>query len=1353
MADEELLVNLHPDFLSSGNEDFMVDGAVEENLEHMLELEMGPPEEIPAHGEASPDGSPLTPQESIFTEFMSSPVMQPAAGLYDAVVETGGFVADGIDWLGKHNGLAERADKFLDSLPRPPEWPEASGPVGGVLRTISTFIGAAYSPAKALKAYHWAVRGGGSAGVAGATGFPGEWENTATLIRDMAAGNADMERAFAALPTPIQNLLKALPNLDERHPFHQRLVNGGVEAAFGIPFDALMTAAMTFRASREAKQLLKLDRSLAADKAKLRGDFDVQPTLETDPDVVEFRKLQDNLEKAQTNKNPQQIEQAEKRIQKFADRNPQGAAIASQPNLISDAGKGVLKSWGVPSLKPQSFAKVNEGGIYEGSEQFLDPAKLADVDLSNFQLGDAIHNTRELGQALWDMVEKIRTEVKFKVPGRPMQREQATVAFEKAVARLGVEPHSVLSGAVARGPKTVDDAIVLDIIRSSHGMKTWRLMKETLAGDVSAARMLPKQMAIGAEIESIARSVKSPMNKEMLKQIDQSVFLRTTQDKGLVDVLGFGYGKNFNEEATNMMMRHAEMVRDFDGVDLALRLNMIRSPKAYEQMMRQASRPGMFDGFLEYFYNAILSGLDTIGGNYISSHVFALYQIPIRAAAGVIGVVDSAIVGKTATDVKAGEFFAMTYGYARGMTEQVPVLMKNLLRVAQMQKPISPSGLQKFEAYHREAITGEAFAPAIAAADKIMDNATRGALSVKTPLEFFTNSLGRIVRTVQNLFVTGDEMNRAVAWSMEAHSQAYRNMVNSGKSPNGMVKELKDSVRHISPKQSEAAVDLGEMIAFVDEVEASAGFRDFVDSYPAMRVLFPFVRSQASIFSAFVNNTPFATLSPRFHKALRAGGGERQLALSKLIVGSGMTYAIYEGWKAQNITGSGPSDHMERGYMSRMGWQPSSIKVSGDSWFANMFDFERSMEATVERVIDGDTIDVKDADGEVHRVRLKGLNAAELGTFEGMNSKEVMQGILADNPQVTITWSKMAASRSNLKFKKVDRLLGKVYLNGIDVGETMVSKDAGQFRPEAPKYVSIRAFEPFATHLETMINSFELIDKMDTSEERDSLFKLAYENVASNLLNKQYTKGLMTIVDVLNGGRGTDQLPGRLMGTLVPAIAADASKHLDPTHRDFRTIDPTLSPEHAAMVKFMNGAVSRTPWVSKHLIPDYDGLGHIGVRMPSWGDSMFNIIPESYVNDNPVFKSLIVNNYLPKKLRPEIMGAELSLEEYAEYQRLLGTVEISGKNLMAELRETVANFNTDYDTVGPDGTQRDELQAVRESYKSEAEDVMIQKYPTLELRIEEAEDFADDAKDKSLPFDQMNVGDKSMENILKGAGR
>ena len=48
---------------------------------------------------------------------------------------------------------------------------------------------------------------------------------------------------------------------------------------------------------------------------------------------------------------------------------------------------------------------------------------------------------------------------------------------------------------------------------------------------------------------------------------------------------------------------------------------------------------------------------------------------------------------------------------------------------------------------------------------------------------------------------------------------------------------------------------------------------------------------------------------------------------------------------------------------------------------------------------------------------------------------------------------------------------------------------------------------------------------------------------------------------------------------------------------------------------------------------------------------------------------------------------------------------------------------------------------------------MMEEYPDLELRIDEAVDRAMAPIEESVPFDQMNVGDKSMENIFKGVGR
>ena len=1306
------------------------------------------------------------PPEDSFTSALTSPYVAPVAGVYDAALNTGRFVHDTVDWLGKHFDTAAKIDSFIDSFPSMPEWPATRGAIGKGGRAITSFIASAYSPAKFLKAYNALVRGGVSAGVAGATAFPADAPNAANLIQQLADGSERMESIFKSLPRPMQDILRALPNIDEGHPLYRRLKNGGVEAMFGVPFDVLMSAARVFRAGRDARKLANEDSAVLAEKAKAKGDPVFQATAKVDPDVANARELLDNLDRAETNGNAQQIQQAKQRIEKFKKTNPEGAQLLD-PAFTGDLGlgKGTLKSWGVPSLKPNSFRQQGKGGIYEGSEQFIDKGLLAKAIASkNFDLAKYIlhpaNNTYkpQLMENITKMVENIQKEILGKVPGRPSQRKEAVkdlTAFEqdlKAVEGSDTYMASSLLRSMEYGPKTVKDALVLDIIRSAQGMQSWHLMKRALAGDSTAARMLPTQLAIGAEVEAIVRASKSPLNKEMLRQLDQSVSLQYSEDYSRRmmnspkmlrdqalpdDVSGFGFGKSFNKDATDMMMRHAEMVPEFDGLDLAFRLNMLRNPQQYKALIGQMSRPGMFDALLEGFYNAILSSPVTILGNFVSSHLFALYQIPVRALAGVIGVVDSALVGRSANDVRVGEFMAMTGGYMRGGVNQLMPLAKNLAAVATLRKPLSPSGLQKFEAYPREAWNAEGLAPAISALDKIMDNATRGALNVKTPLEWFANSTGRVVRTTQSLFATADEMNRAVAFDMARHAQAYRAVANSGKSPLGNMREMQKHIDNIPTDKGEA-YDMSTMIAFVDEVEASAGLRDFIDDYPALRVMFPFVRSQASIYSAWVNNTPFAVVSPRFHKALKAGGAERQLALSRLMLGSAWTYGIYEGWASGRLTGSGIQKGAQRAMMSRMGWQPTSVLVDGDSYLANMFQIERSMEARLDRVIDGDTIDVRDADGEVHRIRIKGLDTAELGTFEGEDAKDVLRSVFSANQTLTIKWSKKAAKRSGTE-SWGDRLLGTVYLNGVDIGETMIAKGAGQFRPEAAKYVSLRAFEPFATHLNAMVDAFDTLHTIDDKEDRDALWQVMFENVAGNLLDKQYTKGFSTLVDVLQG-KGGD----RLLSTFVPSIVSDVSRHLDPTHRDFRTIDPTLTPEHGAMTSTLNNIIAKTPLASSFLIEDYDGLGHIGVKPPSWGQSFFNIIPTKAQVYNKVWAEFAVNNYFPKKLKPELDGAPLLLHEYRDLQRLLGTVKLSGRTLMEEMIFAVDNFS-ELDTRGPDGYRREKLSAVRHAYKQEAERQTKDLYPEIFERI-----YAVDLEDEeAINQDNPMILDKTTERLLQ----
>ena len=77
----------------------------------------------------------------------------------------------------------------------------------------------------------------------------------------------------------------------------------------------------------------------------------------------------------------------------------------------------------------------------------------------------------------------------------------------------------------------------------------------------------------------------------------------------------------------------------------------------------------------------------------------------------------------------------------------------------------------------------------------------------------------------------------------------------------------------------------------------------------------------------------------------------------------------------------------------------------------------------VVRVIDGDTVDVLDSSMNVHRVRLKGIDAPERGQAFYQVAKENLDAI-AINREVTISWNKV---------DKWNRIIGKVLLDRRDV--------------------------------------------------------------------------------------------------------------------------------------------------------------------------------------------------------------------------------------------------------------------------------------------------------------------------------
>ena len=84
----------------------------------------------------------------------------------------------------------------------------------------------------------------------------------------------------------------------------------------------------------------------------------------------------------------------------------------------------------------------------------------------------------------------------------------------------------------------------------------------------------------------------------------------------------------------------------------------------------------------------------------------------------------------------------------------------------------------------------------------------------------------------------------------------------------------------------------------------------------------------------------------------------------------------------------------------------------------------------VQKVVDGDTIHLTDDNGKLHKVRLLGIDAPEMDQSFGFESREMLVN-LVEGERVIID------SRKKDRYK---RILGKIYLDDMDVNLTMISK-------------------------------------------------------------------------------------------------------------------------------------------------------------------------------------------------------------------------------------------------------------------------------------------------------------------------
>ena len=322
------------------------------------------------------------------------------------------------------------------------------------------------------------------------------------------------------------------------------------------------------------------------------------------------------------------------------------------------------------------------------------------------------------------------------------------------------------------------------------------------------------------------------------------------------------------------------------------------------------------DVWQEVWINSMLSAITTHAVNVGSNTAFALLQIPERGLAGGLGSIRRALTGSK-DGVRFAESLAMVNGLYQGGKDGILLAAKAF----KTESPISGSLRNKLEVRERKAISAEKFG---------LD-----------PMSVFGRAMdymGVAVRLPGRFLLAEDEFFKAVSSRMQLNALATRNMrenVANGMSPGQAQRQYEMTMRNPDESVLEQVQDFADVITFQDDLEGFMGNLQTSMSHPIAKIFVPFFKTPTNVVKQVAQRTPLVMASPKFYKAIKAGGAEADAALAKLALGSTIMTGFAMAASAEDgadviMTGSGPTAPGARAAFKRQEFQPYSIHIKQD---------------------------------------------------------------------------------------------------------------------------------------------------------------------------------------------------------------------------------------------------------------------------------------------------------------------------------------------------------------------------------------------------------------------------------------
>lgn len=266
------------------------------------------------------------------------------------------------------------------------------------------------------------------------------------------------------------------------------------------------------------------------------------------------------------------------------------------------------------------------------------------------------------------------------------------------------------------------------------------------------------------------------------------------------------------------------------------------------------------------------------------------------------------------------------------------------------------------------------------------------------------------------------------------------------------------------------------------------------------------------------------------------------------------------------------------------------------------------------------------------------------------------------------------------------------------------------------KWVSYNRFDPIMMPVGLMANMFD-VRKHLTASDAEDWFATSVFALSTTIQDKAYLQGIANLMEALQTddpraiGK-VSRLGENMIASFIPAAPLQVVEGIQAMNAQ----DGQDYPELREAIGLQDKLARRIPMMVDSLPAKYNWLTGQSIRNPDAFSTGFPIVPDKTTEF--VGSELVNLKYPFQGPQKTISGIELSTEQFADYNRFMGSTRLNGLTLMQALQQLMSrpDYRRDGSQVYDGQIQTREIQAVSQvisAYKSQARVELFKTYPDL----------------------------------------